>query len=125
MQRLLRLFGRGGQKAETSESRFYEFRPEHAVAVGWPTVGGGVVLAGPAAMRSGSPAPKRDRPLRDRLVHEGVLAAGTNDEVYAFARDYEFSSPSAAAGVIKDRNAIGPQLWIDSKTGLSPRGANR
>lgn len=34
-----------------------------------------------------------------------------------FARDQEFSSASRAAGIIKDGNASGPQLWIDIESG--------
>ena len=68
-------------------------------------------------MRSGSPTVKRDRAFRDQLVREGILVLSEDKDLYVFARDHEFDSASRAAGVIKDGNASGPQLWRDPVTG--------
>jgi hypothetical protein len=87
------------------------FRPQTAQAYGKPTESGFLVRKGSSAMRNGSPKVKRDRPLRDRLLREGVLVEDADPELYRFSRDYEFSSASAAAGVVKDGNASRPQLW--------------
>lgn len=75
------------------------------------------VLKGSTAIRSGSPAVKRDRAFRDGLVRQGVLVPSDDPELYVFARDFEFDSASRAAGVVKDGNASGPQLWRDPETG--------
>ncbi len=74
-------------------------------------------------MAEGSPRKKRDRPLRDKLLRDGVLCADKDPELLRFTRDYEFTSASAAAGIVKDGNASGPQLWKDEKTGRSLKEA--
>ena len=86
-------------------------RPQSAQAFGRSTATGFVVRAGSTAMKDGSPRVKRDRPLRDKLVREGVLVLHSNRDLYVFTRDYEFTSASPAAGIVKDGNASGPQLW--------------
>jgi hypothetical protein len=70
-------------------------------------------------MREGSPREKRDRILRDELVHSGVLVPDADPRLYRFATDYEFTSASSAAGIVKDGNASGPSLWKDTKSGQS------
>jgi hypothetical protein len=98
----------------------FVFRAEVAQAYGFPVAGGGfVVQKDSTAMREGSPRKKRDRPLRDDLVRRGVLVPHMDGRLYRFSHDHEFSSASAAAGVIKDGNASGPSLWKDEKTGRS------
>jgi hypothetical protein len=98
----------------------FVFRPEVAQAYGFPLPDGGfVVLKDSTAMRQGSPNEKRNRPLREELVRSGVLTPDLNKRLYRFSADHEFSSPSSAAGVVKDGNASGRQLWKDSKTGIS------
>jgi len=87
------------------------FRPQKAQAYGRHTSDGFVVRAGSTAMKDGAPKVKRDRPLRDRLIREGVLLPDKDQSLLRFSRDYEFTSASAAAGVVKDGNASGPQLW--------------
>ena len=99
----------------------YTFSPQSAVAHGRPTGSRKfIVLAGSTAMANGSPRVRRDRPLRDSLVRAGVLLQD-GPHHYRFAQDHEFSSASEAAGIIKDGNASGPQLWIDRSTGRSLR----
>lgn len=90
----------------------FVFRPQKAQAYGRPTSDGRfLVRAGSTAMRNGSPNKKRDRAERDRLVQDGILVPDANPELYLFARDHAFGSASQAAGVVKDGNASGPQLW--------------
>lgn len=96
----------------------FVFQAERARARAVP--GGGkrlTILKGSTAMRSGSPTVKRDRAFRDQLVREGILVLSEDKDLYVFARDHEFDSASRAAGVIKDGNASGPQLWRDPVTG--------
>ncbi|WP_299653888.1 DUF4357 domain-containing protein [uncultured Jannaschia sp.] len=95
----------------------FVFRPERAQAFGTPDGKGFVVRAGSTAMRGGSPSVKRDRPLRDNLVAQGVLIPDADPDLYRFSRDHRFESASAAAGVVKDGNASGPNLWTHVGTG--------
>ena len=90
---------------------------EKAHAVASQTVDGFVVHAGSTAMADGSPAVKRDRPLRDKLVLDGVLVPHRDAQLLRFSRDYVFDSPSAAAGVVKDGNSSGTSDWRDTVTG--------
>lgn len=50
-------------------------------------------------------------PLRSTLLQDGVLAKTTNPALLAFTKDTTFSSPSAAAAVIKNRNTNGRTAW--------------
>ncbi len=72
-------------------------------------------------VRAGSQALKEELPsihhylseLRHSLIEQGVLKAEKN--IYRFAQDYTFSSPSTAAGVILARPANGRTEWKDAK----------
>ena len=47
--------------------------------------------------------------LRDDLIRQGVMLK--SNELYVFAQDYTFSSPSMAASVLLGRNANGRIEW--------------
>jgi hypothetical protein len=94
-----------------SQSEWYTMTPQTAQAFGRPTTNGFLVRAGSTAMVDGSPHKKRDRPVRDKLVADGVLVKSVVPELYRFACDHEFSSSSAAGGVIRDGNCSGPGAW--------------
>ncbi|WP_420101503.1 GIY-YIG nuclease family protein [Bosea sp. (in: a-proteobacteria)] len=49
--------------------------------------------------------------LKDELIAQGVLATSFDGSKFIFARDFGFSSPSAAAAVVLDRNANGRIEW--------------
>lgn len=53
------------------------------------------------------------------LVRSGVLVPTADGRHREFARDYAFSSPSAAAAVVAGRSANGRTHWVDERTGLS------
>lgn len=107
-------------RSNVESSPVFVFRPQAAQAHGHPTGDGFVVHKGSTAMGNGSPAVKRDRALRDQLVRSGVLVPDAADpRLYRFSRNHEFSSASAAAGIIKDGNASGPSLWTEVKSGQS------
>jgi len=99
-----------------TDDEWFVFRPEKAQAFGRPTPQGFLVRKGSTAMVRGSPAVKRDRQLRDRLVRDGVLVLDGDKDLYVFSRDYEFTSASPAAGVVKDGNSSGPQQWIHTRS---------
>lgn len=97
-------------------SKFF-FSKEKAHAVAVQTTEGFQVQAGSTAMLDGSPNKKRDRPLRDKLMREGVLVVHRDPDLLRFTRDYIFDSPSAAAGIVKDGNSSGTNDWRDVVTG--------
>ncbi|MBR1216410.1 DUF4357 domain-containing protein [Bradyrhizobium sp. U87765 SZCCT0131] len=100
----------------------FVFRAEAAQAYGIPAASAGfVVLKGSTAVREGRPVAKRDRPLRDELLRSGVLAPDADPRLLRFTSDYEFTSPSSAACIVKDGNASGPSLWKSHTSGLSLR----
>jgi hypothetical protein len=90
---------------------WFVMQPEKAQAYGRPEGDGFLVRAGSTAMKNGSPKVKRDREERDRLVRTGVLVDHENLELFQFASDHLFNSPSIAGGVVKDGNCSGPQSW--------------
>jgi hypothetical protein len=51
------------------------------------------------------------------LVADGKLIAGPAPELYAFATDVAFTSPSAAASIVAARSASGPREWRVKETG--------
>ncbi|MTH94750.1 DUF4357 domain-containing protein [Roseibium sp. RKSG952] len=69
------------------------------------------VFMGSTAMKSGSPRVKREQALTNKLIAEGVLVDDVRPDLYRFAQDYEFTSASAAGGVIKDGNCSGREAW--------------
>ena len=102
----------------THSSITFRYRSHGAQAHGHILPDGSfLVLSGSTALKNSSAAKKRDREERDRLVRTGVLVPHSDPELLVFTRDQEFSSPSRAAGIVKDGNASGPQLWIDIATG--------
>lgn len=83
--------------------------------------GGFVVLAGSTAVRESSASDKRDREERDSLVRRGVLVGTEKPNLLRFTKDYSFTSPSRAAGVVRDGNVSGPQNWVEPNTRMSLR----
>jgi hypothetical protein len=93
---------------------------KNAVATGRRTEGGFVVFAKSTAVLSVRPSAESQYPntiaLRRRLIQAKTLVE--QDGVYAFTKDVEFSSPSAAAAVIHGGSANGLTAWKD-KNGKS------
>ncbi|MFC2099027.1 GIY-YIG nuclease family protein [Bacteroidota bacterium] len=84
-------------------------------AKGYLTPNGMVVLAGSeAVLHERSSAKKWPSVLvqRNKLIEEGGLVLKENR--YEFAKDTEFSSPSAAAAVIHGGSANGLTAWVNS-----------
>lgn len=85
-------------------------------ATGRQTENGFLVLQGSEAVLEERPSVKRypyPSTLRSQLLSEGVLAA--EQDRLVFAKDYEFSSPSAAAAVIHGGHANGLREWKNAK----------
>lgn len=85
-------------------------------ARGRRTSEGFVVFEGSQAVASVRPSAPTRHPfvltLRDGLVQDGSLV--TSGDHLRFARDVEFSSPSAAAAVVQGGGANGLTAWKDS-----------
>jgi len=104
-----------------ADDQWFKMTPETAQAYGRPTPDGFLVRVGSTAMINGSPKIKRDRVLRDQLVAEGILVRSQDPDLYQFAKDHEFTSSSAAGGIIRDGNCSGPSAWKRIEDGLSLR----
>jgi len=85
-------------------------------ATGKQTENGFVVLADSEAVLAERPSTQKypyPATLRSQLLIEGVLEKSKDRLI--FKKDYEFSSPSAAASVIHGGHANGLREWKDSK----------
>ena len=85
-------------------------------ATGRPTENGFLVLKGSEAVRTERPSVKKypyPSIVRSQLISDGVLSQEPDKLV--FTKDYEFSSPSAAASVIHGGHANGLRDWKNSK----------
>lgn len=78
-----------------------------------------VVLKGSTARKDGVPSLDTYRDLRDELIASGKLVPGQDQNLLVFAEDVPFSSPSAAATVVRAGNANGRQEWKEASTGKS------
>jgi hypothetical protein len=80
------------------------------------------VLAGSTARKVGTETfPAGYQALRDQLVQGGRLVDGPSPELFTFAADMAFASPSAAASIVAARSASGPREWRLRGSGLSYR----
>ena len=79
-------------------------------AQGLETQDGFVVRAGSGAVKTEVPSCHAYlKELRSALVENGVLKA--DGDIFVFAQDYVFASPSTAAGVVQGRAANGRVDW--------------
>jgi hypothetical protein len=85
-------------------------------ATGRPTENGFLVLKGSEAVLEERPSVKKypyPSTMRTQLLSEGTLSKEADRLV--FAKDFEFSSPSAAASVIHGGHANGLIAWKNEK----------
>lgn len=69
-----------------------------------------VVLEGSEALRNTGYVQQSYGTLKDKLIADGVLVAESSD-LLKFVKPYPFSSPSAAAAIVLDRNSNGRIEW--------------
>src|SRR5690606_29285362 len=94
------------------------FTTAGAVATAQETDDGFVVLAGSTARRTPTGTfPAGYFALRDQLIADGKLVEGHAPDLYTFATDVMFSSPSTAASIVAARSTGGPRGWRVTKTG--------
>jgi hypothetical protein len=70
-----------------------------------------VVLEGSEALTGMGYVQQSYRGLKEKLIAEGVLVATPGADRLRFLRPWSFSSPSAAAAVVLDRNSNGRLEW--------------
>jgi uncharacterized protein DUF4357 len=70
-----------------------------------------VVFKESTARKHGLPSWTSYKQLRDQLVQEGKLIDSPDPDLYLFADDIPFNSPSAAAAVVFGGNQAGPTVW--------------
>jgi len=77
-----------------------------------------VVLAGSTALRRGSEAiPPSVKEARKALIEAGVLVEDSDSELYRFAQDASFGSPSGASAAIAGRADNGKTTWRTESDG--------
>ena len=79
------------------------------IAKGRRTSTGFVVLKDSQAVLAHRKSAVHTARNRDKLVERGILAP--NDDHFIFSRDYEFSSPSAAAAAVRGGSSNGLTSW--------------
>jgi hypothetical protein len=79
-----------------------------------------VVLAGSTALRRESDAiPQSVKDARKALIEAGVLVPDADNELYRFAQDASFGSPSGASGAIAGHADNGRMTWRVEGSGQS------
>lgn len=76
-----------------------------------------VVLKGSTARRHGTASWNTYRDLRDDLIESGKLVEASDPDLLVFAEDVPFSSPSAAASVVRAGNTNDRREWKEATTG--------
>ncbi|MET4694422.1 GIY-YIG nuclease family protein [Endozoicomonas lisbonensis] len=98
------------QASENKESVFY-CKTKNLVATGRRSESGFTVFKGSQAVLTPNKAfASGARKYRDRLIQKGILEQTEN--YLSFTEDHEFSSPSAAAGLIKGGSVNGLTAWV-------------
>ncbi|WP_207309007.1 DUF4357 domain-containing protein [Marinobacter salicampi] len=106
----------GGNEEPGVDTEILTCSIKNVTATGYLTPNGMVVVAGSeAVLKERASANKWPAVLvqRNKLIDEGVLTE--KDGKWVFAKDTEFSSPSAAAAVIHGGSANGLTAWKDKK----------
>ncbi len=107
----------GGSEIPGKAREFLFCKVKGAEARGRRTEAGFVVLQGSTAVLMTRPSAETRHSwlvaLREKLTQDGTLTE--QGDFYTFTRDTEFSSPSAAAGVISGGGANGLQVWKNEK----------
>lgn len=78
-----------------------------------------IVLKGSKSRLSWEGVPGGYQALFENLVELGVLVVSPCGKLREFARDYSFSSPSAAAAVVAGRSANGRTHWTVPELGVT------
>jgi len=105
-----------GTQTDTSDKDVLICEIKGVKARGYRTPDGFLVLKGSEVVGTERPSSEKwpwTRNLRMKLKDDGLL--GERDDKFVFLKDFEFSSPSAAAAVVHGGHANGLTAWKDSK----------
>ncbi len=96
-----------------------KYKARGAAGLGHPTNDGFLVLAGSKAAIQETPSiPKGWKRLRADLIDRGVLVWNEDHSELVFTQSFEFSSPTAAAGVCMGASANGLDEWVLESNGM-------
>lgn len=110
----------GGNGAEIDP--IFEYSQAGASARAREAGGEFVVLAGSTArVKENNTCPDRIRALRNQLVEDLALVEEAGGELYRFARDVPFGSPSGAAQAVYGGSANGRKRWKVEGSDMSYR----
>lgn len=104
---------RPAETAAESQEVAFEIRHKSGIkAEAFELDGEFIVKEGSEALRDTGYSQLTYGPLKEALVQEGTLITHpSNSSRWLFSRDHSFSSPSAAAAVVLDRNSNGRIEW--------------
>lgn len=101
------------KQEQPPQQEFLFCKNKNAEAKGFRSPNGFVVLSGSTAVKNEHDRARENGAwivaLRAKLIGDGALVE--DGPLLKFTRDVEFTSPSAAAGVIRGGTAAGPILW--------------
>ena len=97
------------QRGTVTEDEWLYCKIKGLLAKGRRTSSGFVVLKDSQAVLDHRASAVHSARHRDKLVERGILVSG--DDHLVFSRDYEFSSPSAAATAVRGGSSSGLSCW--------------
>lgn len=101
-------------KETTSTSELLSIAAARGTATGTYAATGLTVFAGSTAVpASNSTAHQSVRIAQDRLLEQGVLIMA--GDLYSFAKNHMFKTPSGAAGVVLGRTSNGWNEWVNQR----------
>ncbi|MFC1942529.1 GIY-YIG nuclease family protein [Chloroflexota bacterium] len=104
---------RTSEERTSTETELFYCTIKTLSAKGKRSPNGFMVFKGSQAVLGHRPSAKTIRIIRERLISSGVLTP--LDDYLIFSSDFEFGSPSTAAGVIRGGNSNGLTQWKNSK----------
>ena len=107
------------QLADASPTFTLQLKKEGITAMAREIDGEFTVLQGSDARQSWGGTQHTYKALHQALVEDGVLVPDPARSILKFARDYVFTSPSAAAGVVTGRPANGRLDWRIQGSGMN------
>ncbi len=105
-----------GNNDDVTSSPMFKLSVGGADATAREVGGEFIVLQGSTARKEGVPSWTSYKGLRDQLVEDGQLVDGEKPDLFVFADDIPFASPSAGGAVVNAGNINGRSAWKTSDT---------
>lgn len=104
-----------GDKSSPNQNQFYLRTGSGIYATAVQNDSGFTVQKGSlASIEETKSIPSALKAMREELLSKKIIFKSENDH-YIFARDFAFSSPSTAAGVVQGRSSNGRMEWKDER----------